>query len=91
MKNNNYSHIKSFADFREEKMRLYYEIRLAEKKLEIKKLELREFLNPFRFASSLFTELAKPIFLFIKSVTIGFFEKRKSKKDQKKSSDKSSI
>lgn len=78
MTKNNYSHIKSFNDFRDEKMRLYYEIRLSEKKLEIKKLELKEYINPIRFISSVFQEFAKPLFDFLQSLLKRFFVKEKN-------------
>ncbi len=91
MTKNNYSHIRSFGDFREEKMRLFYEIRLSEKKLEIKKMELKEYLNPVRFASAIFNELTKPLFGFFKSFIDGFIQKRRGKSseenEQKKSPD----
>ena len=87
MTRNNYSHIKSFADFEDEKMRLFYQIRLSEKKLKIKKMELQEFLNPIRLVSALVNELSKPLLGMLKSMVQNFFHKRKkTSKKQKKSS-----
>ncbi|MGQ1783840.1 MULTISPECIES: hypothetical protein [unclassified Saccharicrinis] len=93
MTKNNYSNIRSFEDFRKEKMRLFYEIRLSEKKLEIKKMELQEYLNPIRFITAIFNELSKPLFSFIKSFAEGIIKRTKENKEakaQKKSSESSS-
>ncbi|SMO35916.1 hypothetical protein SAMN06265379_101245 [Saccharicrinis carchari] len=88
MSNNNYSNINSFNDFREEKMRLLYQIRLSEKKLEIKKMELQEFLNPIRLVTVLLNELSKPLLGILKSsIKRFFFGKKKSGKKRKKASD----
>lgn len=81
MTKNNYSHIKTFRDFKSERMKLFYEIRISEKKLEIKKLELKEYINPIRFFSSVFQEIAKPLFDFIQS-TIKHFIRRNKKQKQ---------
>jgi len=83
-----YEHIKSFGDFREEKMRLYYEIRLSEKKMEIKKMELQEYLNPIRFASAIFSELAKPLFGYFKSWVEDFIQQKRANKDARKTQNK---
>ncbi|TLX74374.1 hypothetical protein E9993_12865 [Labilibacter sediminis] len=77
MTKNRYSHIKSFEDFKKEKMRLYYEVQLSEKKLEIKRLELKEYINPIRLFASIFQELAKPMFEFVQSMISKFFSKKK--------------
>ncbi len=87
MSKNSYEHIKSFADFKDEKMRLFYQIRLSEKKLKIKKMELQEFLNPIRLVSALMSELSRPLFGLLKSMVQNFIHKRKkASKKQKKSS-----
>ncbi len=79
---NKYSHIKTFKDFENEKMRLHYQIRLSEKKLEIKKLEIREYLNPIKFFSTFFHELARPFFDIVKSIVMHFVDKQKNKNSQ---------
>ncbi len=79
MTRNRYSHIKTFKDFENEKIQLHYQIRLSEKKLEIKQLELREYLNPFKFFSSMVNELYKPVFDLFKSIIMHFLEKHKVK------------
>ncbi|WP_066627457.1 hypothetical protein [Labilibacter marinus] len=84
MTKNSFSHIKSFEDFKEEKVRLQYEIRLTEKKLEIKKMEFKSYINPIRFFSSIFKEMGKPIMEFVKAYISGYSEKKKTKKSKKK-------
>ncbi len=79
MTKNRYSHIRTFKDFENEKIQLHYQIRLAEKKLEIKQLELKEYLNPLKLFSSMFNELYKPAFDLIKSIVMHFLEKHKAK------------
>lgn len=58
---NSYTHIKSFKDFNNEKFRLSYEIKLAEKKLEIKYIELTAFLNIFKYIPSLLNNIINTI------------------------------
>ncbi len=84
--NGRYSHIKSFKDFENEKMRLHYQIRLSEKKLELRKFELREYINPIKFFTSFFNDVARPTFNIVKSIIMHFVEKNKYK--NKKSSSK---
>jgi len=79
MTSNRFSHIKTFKDFENEKLKLHYQIRLSEKRLEIKKLEFREYLNPIRFFSSFFNELAKPVFDIGKSIVKYFIDRYKTK------------
>jgi len=93
MTKNNYSHIKTFRDFRSGRMKLFYEVRISEKKLEIKKLELKEYINPIRFVSSVFQEIAKPMFDFIQTTIKRFISRNKEQKqdvDIDKNSEKSS-
>ncbi|MCG8578705.1 MAG: hypothetical protein MI866_02235 [Bacteroidales bacterium] len=72
---NSYSHIKSFEDFENEKMKLYFQIKLSEKKLELRYIELVSFLNPMRFVPFLVNSWLTPIALSIKNIIIGFFTK----------------
>ncbi len=81
MTRNRYSHIKSFKDFENEKMQLHYQIRLSEKKLQIKQLELREYLNPFKFFSAMLNELYRPVFDLAKSIIMHFIERHKAKNE----------
>lgn len=86
MSKNNYEHIKSFADFKDEKVRLYYQIRLSEKKMKIKRMELQEYLNPLRLVRTLINELSIPLFGMIKSAVMSFFNKKKKTSKKKKKS-----
>jgi len=72
---NSYNHIKSFEDFENEKMKLYYQIKLSERKLELKYIELTSFLNPMRFVPFLVSSWLNPIALSIKNLIVGFFTK----------------
>ncbi len=83
--NNRYSHIKSFKDFEHEKINLHYQIKLSEKKLEIKKLELKYYVNPIKFFSSFFNELARPMMKLTKSIIMHFVEKNKDKEEKNSS------
>jgi hypothetical protein len=79
MTRNKYAHIRSFKDFENEKVRLYFEIRLSEKKLQIKHLKMKAYINPIRFASILFHDFAQPILQFAKTTLMKYFEKKKNK------------
>ncbi|WP_430816866.1 hypothetical protein [Carboxylicivirga sp. RSCT41] len=72
---NSYNHIKSFEDFENEKMKLYFQIKLSEKKLELRYIELVSFLNPMRFVPFLVNSWLTPIALTLKNLIIGFFTK----------------
>ena len=92
MTKNDFSHIRSFSDFREERMRLHYEIRLSEKKLEIKKMEFQAYINPIRFFASIFNDIAKPLLDLFKGLLHGNKQKKKGQKkaDKEKSPEGSS-
>ncbi|GEM_PF-6379868 len=76
---NSYSHIKSFEDFENEKIKLYFQIKLSEKKLQLKYIELTSFLNPVRFVPLLLNSWLTPIFLSLKNLITGFFRKDEPK------------
>jgi hypothetical protein len=76
MTKNRFAHIKSFKDFENEKVRLYFEMRLSEKKLQIKRLKLKAYINPFRYASAFLHEITSPVFKYTKSQIMKFIEKR---------------
>ena len=71
---NSYNHITSFEDFENEKIKLYYQIKLSEKKLEVKYIELTSFLNPMRFVPFLVSSLLTPITRAVKNLLLGFFK-----------------
>jgi hypothetical protein len=70
---NTYNHIRSFEDFENEKIKLYYQIKLSEKKLEIKYIEMLAYLNPIKLVPALMTEWLSPLFGSIKDLIMGFF------------------
>lgn len=85
MTKNDFRKIESFDDFEAEKMRLYYELKLSEKKLLIKKMEIAEALSPTNLLTTLFTELTKPLFKQFGQLFANLF---KGKKEESKSNDK---
>ncbi|MCU4158115.1 hypothetical protein J1N10_19225 [Carboxylicivirga sp. A043] len=80
---NSYNHIKSFGDFENEKMKLYFQIRLSEKKLELRYIELVSFLNPMRFVPFLVNSWLAPIATSIKNLIIGFFTNKEASCESK--------
>ncbi len=70
---NSYSHIRSFEDFENEKMKLYYQIKLSEKKLELRYIELLSFLNPMRLVPLLVSSWLTPMVVSLKDLIIGLF------------------
>ncbi len=85
---NSYSHITSFEDFENEKIKLYYQIKLSEKKLELKYIELTSFLNPMRFVPFLINSWLAPVAASIKNLLFGFFRYKESEPNQKEKEDK---
>nr|WP_319398412.1 hypothetical protein [uncultured Carboxylicivirga sp.] len=73
---NKYSHIESFEDFENEKMKLYYQLKYSEKKLELKYLELAMMLSPAKLIPLLVSEWLNPIILFFKNFISQFFHSR---------------
>lgn len=74
---NSYNHIKSFEDFENEKIKLYFQIRLSEKKLQLRYIELTSFLNPMKFIPLLLSSWVSPLIESVKNIVIGFFAKDK--------------
>ncbi|WP_430811770.1 MULTISPECIES: hypothetical protein [unclassified Carboxylicivirga] len=72
---NSYNHIRSFADFENEKMKLYYQIKLSEKKMELRYIELLSFLNPMRFVPFLVSSWLRPISTYFKNIIFSFFNR----------------
>jgi hypothetical protein len=70
---NSYSHIKSFEDIENEKIKLYYQIKLSEKKLELRYIELVAFLNPMRFVPFLISSWLTPLAVSLREFIMGFF------------------
>ncbi|WP_289053878.1 hypothetical protein [uncultured Carboxylicivirga sp.] len=87
---NSYNHIKSFEDFENEKMKLYYQVKLSEKKLELRYIELASFLNPMRFVPFLVSSWITPLALSLKNLIINFFSKEDKQSTSNSSNDEKS-
>ena len=75
-----YSHIQSFKDFKEEKIQLYYNIQLTEKKLELTLFNIRSNLSLERVLYNLLlNNVVDPMFLSVKNMVIGWFRKFREK------------
>jgi len=71
-----YSHIQSFKDFKEEKIQLYYNIQLTEKKLELTLFNIRSRLSLERVLYNLLlNNVVDPMFLSVKNMVIGWFRR----------------
>ncbi len=77
-KNNPYSHIQSFEDFENEKLKLYFHLKLSEKKLEIKYIELGTYLNPIKLVPVLMSEWLAPIVTYFKNLATNLFHTREA-------------
>ncbi len=78
MSKNNIYNIESFDDFKQERVRLHYEIKLSEKRLQIKRLEILEALQPMNFLTTLLQEVLTPFFQKIGEAIMSLFKKNKS-------------
>lgn len=75
-KRNKYSHIESFEDFENEKVKLFFQIKLAEKKLELKFLDLSALLNPMRLIPMLLNEWLTPFYGYARDWISSFFKRK---------------
>jgi hypothetical protein len=80
-KKSHYRHIKSFKDLEEEKLRLFYQVRYSEKKLQLKMLEMGYFLHPARLVPSLISEWTRPLLLELRLRIRDFFFRKKERTD----------
>jgi len=75
-----YRNIRSFKDFEDEKLQLYYNIQIAEKKLQLTLYNIR-----MRFSlekvlyNLLLTNVVDPIFFSVKNMVTGFFGRLRQK------------
>jgi len=88
---NSYNHIRSFEDFENEKMKLYYQIKLSEKKLELRYIELTSFLNPMRFVPLLINSWLAPIAASIKNLIVGFFTNKENESNPKEEKEEKTV
>ncbi len=75
-----YNHIQSFKDFKEEKVQLYYNIQLTEKKLELTIFNIKSRLSLERVLYNLLlNNVVDPMFLSVKNMVLGWFRKLKER------------
>ena len=71
-----YSHIQSFKDFKEERIQLYYNIQLTEKKLELTLFNIRSRLSLERVLYNLLlNNVVDPMFLSVKNLFVGWIRR----------------
>ena len=76
-----YRNIKSFKDFEEEKLQLYYDLRLKEKKVQLSLYNIRmNFSLEKVLYNLLLTNVVDPVFLGVKSIITGWFSRLRGKK-----------
>lgn len=73
-RNNHFSHIDSFKALEAEKMRLYFEVKLSKRKIDLRMMELGMMLNPMRFVPLLINELIQPLVNNFKTWFVGLFK-----------------
>jgi hypothetical protein len=71
-----YSHIGSFKQLREERIRLSYEVRLTRKKLDLSLMELSDVFSPLRLITAVAREWIKPLSSSIRQWLESFFRGR---------------
>lgn len=74
-RNNPFSYIDSFKALEAEKMRMYYEVKLSKRKIDMRIMELGTLLNPIRLLPFVFTEILRPLTGSLKSWFQGLFQK----------------
>ena len=81
---NNYRQIQSFRELNQEKLRLYYQVRYSEKKIQLKMLEMGYSLHPARLLPSLLSEWIRPLVNELKLRIRDFFFRRKERNTSQK-------
>ncbi len=82
--NSKYSHIKSFKDFEEEKIRIHHQISISRKKLQIKRLEYKEASKPLRLIKLLFNGFSRPAFSISKMAMMFILKRIQRRRQEKK-------
>jgi hypothetical protein len=60
-RNSHFSHIDSFKALEAEKMRMYFEVKLSKRKIDLRMMEMGMMLNPMRFLPYLVSKLVRPL------------------------------
>jgi hypothetical protein len=80
MSNGKFRNIRSFKDFEDEKLQLYYDLQLKEKKLQLTIYNLRANFSLEKVLYNLFlTNVVDPLFFNVKSMIFGMFGRLKQK------------
>ncbi len=75
-----YRNIRSFKDFEDEKLQLYYNLQIAEKKLQLTLYNIRMHFSLEKVLYNLLlTNVVDPIFLSVKNMVSGFFGRLRQK------------
>ncbi len=75
-----YRNIRSFKDFEDEKLQLHYNIRIAEKKLQLTLYNIRTHFSLEKVLYNLLlTNVVDPLFLSVKNMVAGFFGRLRQK------------
>ena len=86
-RNNPYAHIQSFKDFEIEKMKLYYQLKFSEKKLELRYIELTSLMNPFKLVPALMSEWLSPVVTYLKNIIASYFHSPEAENNEQEKSD----
>ncbi len=81
-KNSSFSHIDSFKTLEAEKMRVYYNVKLSKRKIDLRITELGLLLNPLRILPLIFSELVKPFAGNFRTWIESIFHYKKEKVDK---------
>ncbi len=77
---NQYSHIESFKDFKMERVQLYYNIQLAEKKLDLTIFNIKTHLSLEKVLYNLLlSNVVDPMFISVRNMVAGWFKKLRQK------------
>ena len=77
-----YDHIKSFEDFKNEKVRIYYEIQYIQKKLQLRYMNYTSYAtNPSRLIPILIARWVAPMLEGIQDIVTGLFKRNKGDKN----------
>ena len=77
---NQYSHIESFKDFKMEKIQLYFNIQLAEKKLDLTIFNIKTHLSLEKVLYNLLlNNVVDPMFISVRNMIAGWFKKLRQK------------
>ena len=89
-RNNPYAHIDSFGALQAEKMRMYYEVKLSKRKLDMDLIEMESIMNPFRMIPYFVSELVRPLAGNLKEWFLSIFHGQKPKHEAKETDETTS-